>query len=541
MPSCKKPGPVVYLLGLCLWLAGCGGGAPRPQSYTVSVTVTNLASNSGGLMLKDNLTDTLAINANGAFTFATALPGNGRYSVTVSTQPSNPPQTCGVTNGSGIIFGDVTNVQVDCSHNEWTWEGGSMNTEQKSVYGALGEASAANFPGARQLPVTWTDASGNLWLFGGYGTDSTGARLLLNDLWEYSNGQWTWVGGSQFGSQKGVYGSLGTPSPSNFPGGRYEAASWVDASGNLWLFGGSGYDSAGTEADLNDLWEYGKGEWTWMGGSDLASQLPSYGTMGIASSTNMPGPRFEAVTWVDQSGDFWLFGGFGRDSTGTIGLLNDLWKYSAGQWTWVSGPKLTNGSAVFGTRSVPAPGNIPGSRYSATSWVDLSGNLWLFGGTGYTTGSSNGMLDDLWKFSNGQWAWMGGSSNTYQIGVYGARGTPSAANIPSARQNALGWTDASGSFWLFGGNCVYSSALAGLCNDIWKYESGQWTWMAGSNQINQPGGYGTLGAPEPDTVPGARTNFSGWIDAKGNLLLFGGYGVVGNTEGDLNDLWKYYP
>jgi len=32
--------------------------------------------------------------------------------------------------------------------------------------------------------------------------------------------------------------------------------SWSDASGNLWLFGGEGFDSTGTEGTLNDLWEY---------------------------------------------------------------------------------------------------------------------------------------------------------------------------------------------------------------------------------------------------------------------------------------------
>jgi len=47
--------------------------------------------------------------------------------------------------------------------------------------------------------------------------------------------------------------------------------------------------------------------------------------------------------------------------------------------------------------------------------------------------------------------------------------------------------------------------------------------------------------PAPNNVPGARSFHSGWIDQKGNLWLFGGYGAVSNTEGDLNDVWKYFP
>jgi len=48
----------------------------------------------------------------------------------------------------------------------------------------------------RLIPVTWMDANGSVWLFGGQGYDSTGNQGELNDLWEYSpsSGKWTWVG-----------------------------------------------------------------------------------------------------------------------------------------------------------------------------------------------------------------------------------------------------------------------------------------------------------------------------------------------------------
>jgi hypothetical protein len=54
----------------------------------------------------------------------------------------------------------------------------------------------------------------------------------------------------------GVYGTLGSFSLSNVPGERESSASWIDASGNLWLFGGAGDDSVGEYGYLNDLWEY---------------------------------------------------------------------------------------------------------------------------------------------------------------------------------------------------------------------------------------------------------------------------------------------
>ena len=36
------------------------------------------------------------------------------------------------------------------------------------------------------------------------------------------------------------------------------------ATGNVWLFGGSGYDSAGTFGRLNDLWKVEGNNWAWI-------------------------------------------------------------------------------------------------------------------------------------------------------------------------------------------------------------------------------------------------------------------------------------
>ena len=69
--------------------------------------------------------------------------------------------------------------------------------------------------------------------------------------------------------------------------------------------------------------------WTWVSGSDTGSLVPVYGTLGVASASNTPGARLGAITWVDRSGNLWLFGsGYGYDSTGKGDLfLNDLWRY----------------------------------------------------------------------------------------------------------------------------------------------------------------------------------------------------------------------
>jgi hypothetical protein len=241
-----------------------------------------------------------------------------------------------------------------------------------------------------------------VWLFGGFGWDSAGTNGYLNDLWKYSNGEWTWMGGFDTGNQKGIYGTQGTPSTGYIPGGRGNYWLWVDASGTVWLFGGYGYDSNGTLGNLNDLWKFNdsNGQWTWITGSNVANQIGTYGVKGEPSGAVNPGARNNAVGWVDSSGNLWLFGGLGYDSTGTVGRLNDLWKFSNSDWEWVSGSNLANQAGTYGTMGTPNPGNVPGGREGPPMVsIDAQGNFWLFGGgKGYDSAGTLGDLSDIWKY-----------------------------------------------------------------------------------------------------------------------------------------------
>jgi hypothetical protein len=138
--------------------AGCNNntGAP-PATFTVGGIVVNLAGTDGGLVLQDNLHNNLAVNATGTFTFATAVPSDSDYRVTISAQPSNPARTCGVINGSGTVTANIRNIQVICGQNEWTWVKGPNSVDGTAVHGIVGVPSASNNPGPRQTPATWTD------------------------------------------------------------------------------------------------------------------------------------------------------------------------------------------------------------------------------------------------------------------------------------------------------------------------------------------------------------------------------------------------
>ena len=537
-----------FLVPLVLFLVGCASQnnqvtpPPPPAQYSISGTVVNLAGSDGGLVLQDNGKDDLAINANGNFQFANTIASGSPFNITVLTQPSAPVQRCTVANGSGMAVGNVTTVKVECGHNEWAWIAGSQSFNQLSTYGMQGAPGDGNTPSSRQYPATWTDSSGNFWLFGGYGVDSNNALLPMNDMWKFSAGKWTWIGGPTVGGQSGNYGTLGVPTSSGIPGGRNQAVSWTDSSGNFWLFGGLGYDSVGHEANLNDLWKYSGGEWTWMGGPAVANANGIYGSLGVPAPSNIPGARNAAAVWLDSSGDVWLFGGIGYDgSSAVVGMLSDLWKYSAGQWTWMGGSNITNQKGIYGTEGAAAVSNVPGARFNAYNWIDASGHLWLFGGVAYDSTGTSGAMNDLWEYSGGQWAWIGGSNLANQTGVYGIQGTSSMINLPGARQAGLSWADASGNGWIFGGNGYYSPGKVGELNDLWKFSDGQWTWVSGSSLANQSSSCSTEGSLAPGNTPGGRVSSTRWTDGNGNLWLFGGWAVTGATSGNLNDLWMYMP
>jgi hypothetical protein len=420
---------------------------------------------------------------------------------------------------------------------QWTWAGGGSGENQSGVYGTLGVAAGSNFPGARWGAASWTDGSGNFWLFGGEGYDANyGESGFLNDLWRYNptSGQWAWMGGSSaLGSatttcRPGVYGTLGNAAAGNIPGGRAGAAVWTDASGNRWLLGGMGCDAAGNFGALNDLWQFNAAtqSWVWMSGSStLTAEDASgdygrngeYGALGLAAQNNVPGGRYGGATWTDASGNLWLFGGQGYDSAGTLGFLNDLWEFSplSQQWTWMGGsntvPLATGGvggqPGIYGALGVGAASNVPGGRSGAANWSDSNGNFWLLGGGGRDSNGSYGGLNDLWELnpSTRMWTWVAGGETVAQPGAYGTLGVTSSASAPGGRSAASSWSDTSGNIWIFGGQGYDVSQSFGMLNDLWL----EGTTTPAPSFIPPPGSYtGTEYVSISDAEAGATLYYT---------------------------------
>lgn len=571
------------LLGTCL-LAGCGGGSGStdpsspnasgisptgtsptgtsptgtgsgstgapPSGYTVGGTITGLT---GTVALADPGESNIAVTGNGTFAFPNAVAGGTPYSISIATQPTG--QECSIANATGTVNGNVTNIAITCvTLNEWTWVGGSQTSQSPGVYGTKGVAAAGNVPGAREAQAMWVDKSGNAWIFGGWGEDADGNLGDLNDLWKYtpSSNEWTWEGGSSTVKSPGTYGTQGQGSAANIPGARQNATIWTDSSGNFWLFGGYGVAATATEVgELNDLWKFSPstGAWTYVAGTEGANDAGSQGTKGSPGPSNRPTARDSAQGWIDQSGNLWVWGGFGN----YLGELNDpvifgdLWEYSISAGSWI----MQGGSQLGVT-----PG-FPEGREAAVTWVDSSGNFWVFGGTTRVTvtfstgatGIDDAYLSDMWELnpSTLTWTFVSGqglnkqndTTATNLPGSYGTEGVPASSNVPGARGSSVNWLDSQGNLWVLGGWGMDAKDNNGALNDLWRYDLSTkvWTWMGGSQTAGAPSIFGTLGVADVNNVPGARSQASAGIDQAGNVWLFGGSGFTDVTVE--NDLWSY--
>ena len=424
-----------------------------------------------------------------------------------------------------VLSGITSGNKLFAQPGEWTWMNGSAGAV--AVYGTQGVPSPLNHPASIYEGCEFRDQQGNLWLFGG-------DNSLYADLWKFDplTAEWTWMGGPGIPQACGNYGVKGVPAATNWPGSHaFGAYTFVDNSGNFWLFGGWGLDVNCVVGALNDLWtlDLSTLTWTWMSGDNTFNMPGVFGTYQVPGPLNHPGGKLEGATaWTDNNNNLWLFGG---ESNGGV-QWNDLWKYdiTANEWTWMNGSNTSGAPGIYGTKGVSSPANTPGSRQAYCRWKDNAGNLWLYGGTDYGF-----YAGDLWKFNvnTNEWAWISGPNTSATPGNPGAQCASDTAFYPRNRyENRACWQDANGDFYLYGGRDDFSNNLS----DLWKYCLGEnkWSLINGGTTFNQPAVYGTYQVSSPLNTPGGRFGAISWTDLSGNFWMFGGFNGLG-------DMWKFVP
>ncbi len=116
------------------------------NKYKVGGTLYGLPA-ATSIVLQNNAGDDLAVNASGAFSFATSIDSGSAYAVTIKTQPAG--KVCTLANATGNVAGaDVTSVQVVCgASGQFAVNEGPVWYNNPPSYSCL-DACALKFGGA---------------------------------------------------------------------------------------------------------------------------------------------------------------------------------------------------------------------------------------------------------------------------------------------------------------------------------------------------------------------------------------------------------
>ncbi len=301
--------------------------------------------------------------------------------------PSRDESSCTwAINNEFWIFGGVTNAglfndmwKYNWYTNNWTWMKGGEQLNREPFHGLINVADEQNDPGGRFAYCSWLNCDGNLLFFGGENSKA------YNDLWSFDRitNNWTWVDGNNYPNNYNYYGEYCEDSEAYNPAARTEnRARWSDAQGNLWVFGG--LKTGVPPVIYSDLWRYNPAyqAWALIHGTALPNLQGHYGQQGVSATGNYPRNRAGAVSWKDNLGNFWIFGGLSvaADQTGyPFVTLNDLWRYEPD-------PDCFRGSgcdiSVIPEMSISDTALCTGQCIDFNTQDGLSGSsyLWLFEG-----------------------------------------------------------------------------------------------------------------------------------------------------------------
>jgi hypothetical protein len=304
------------------------------------------------------------------------------------------------------------------------------------------DTSDAGAPSPRfNVSMVFDQTRKKLMLFGGQNADSAGQPVNLADTWEWDGQAWHELTGAG-------------PTP---PGRGHHAMTWDPVRQRVVMMGGARHFApipAGSA--LDDFWEWDGAHW-----SEIAVTGPK------------PSARTGASLSFDPArGRLILYGGYDSQTD-----LSDLWQWDGQRWE--------NRSLL------PLPRSSPAFAQKAPNQEAL-----LFGGLMNAGGRT---LGDVWRWSSGKWAQLGGVA-------------------PSPRQGASLTYHRDGAV-LVGGQFVQPNNSLGYRTDAWTLAPGSSDWQPISGTVPPPRAFAAIG-----------------YDPERNLtVLFGGK----NAAGRLKDTWVW--
>jgi len=334
----------------------------------------------------------------------------------------------GIDNGSNI-YSDLW--KYDFALDRWVWyqlQNNSASQNDDTVFPT--NFNMTGTLGARYGSSMYVEEdSDRVWLFSGGGL-VTGSLCTFSDVWKVvvDSALTYWVGGVSNPDDYGNYAYLptGTDQTIDYPEARINFSLCRASNGKFFLFGGQ--DPGGRI--MEDLWSWNPAneEWAWYWASNDDYQVGNmrsvYFAQNSANQFNEVGSRKGSAVWIKSDTQLVVYGGYGIDQTFSERLLNDLWSFnpSTRLWTWISGGSGTM-YPVYGTKGIAADSVSPGANAYSAYTMDAQGDLWLFGGYGYSNVGYKKARNDLFEFTTPATAVFAGgagtSQNPYQISTIG--------------------------------------------------------------------------------------------------------------------------
>ncbi|ESP02320.1 hypothetical protein LOTGIDRAFT_172202 [Lottia gigantea] len=194
------------------------------------------------------------------------------------------------------------------------------------------------------------------------------------------------------------------------------------------------------------------------------------------------------------------------------------------EWTWLNGENVGNSPSTF---------ESPGSRSGSTSWRDTNGDVWLFGGRGFSDliRKKAFLLNDLWRYNihTNKWTLVHPGSVSTTGGTVEFRDL----KCPSPRQLATSCGVTNTTLIIYGGQGKGDKSLG----DTWVYFIPKQRWLLlDKSQIQSENEtlVNTTSSTDAETLaPVPRSDVVSWCLGE-RMVIFSG---LDQNNHILHDMW----